>query len=128
MSDRKTQINVEWPEKGTFTVAQLQKLNLNVINITLRFKLKKAIEDGLVVAIGKNTSTMGRPTLVFTQAKPSKQLLASAKASGVMLDQKYESQLDSTVVAEFKKGKSPSMKTVEEQYVDAPVTETVTVQ
>jgi len=134
MSENKNKIQVEWPPKGTFTIAQLQTLNPKVINITLRFKLKKAIEDGLVVAIGKNASKMGRPTLVLTQSKPSKQLLASAKASGVMLDQAYEKQLDSTVVAEFRKAKSapkcksaPKKKVEEQTYVDAPATETVTV-
>ena len=125
MSNTKTKIQVKWPVDGTFTIAQLQKANRGVINITLRFKLKKAIEAGSIVELGKNASKMGRPTLVFAQANPSLDLLASARASGVILNENYEKMIPSTVVVDFKKSETPS---TEETYVETPSSIPTTVQ
>lgn len=125
MSNTKTKIQVKWPKKGTFTIAQLQDANDGVINITLRFKLKKALEAGSIVEIGKNASKMGRPTLVFATANPTMELLAAARASGVILNETYEKKIPSTVVVDFKKTETPSEN---ETYIESPSSVPTTVQ
>lgn len=114
MNKTKPKVQVKWP-KGLFTIAQLQKTNPSIVNITLRFKINKRIENGEIVAIGKNPTAMGRPTLVFAPTNVSVEQLDAAKKRGVILETEYDKQttVTSTIVADYNsKTTKPSPKTI----------------
>ena len=65
MKDKtKKKLIVEWP-KTHFTIKDIQDKYPDAKNITLRFRINRAVEDGLVTYIGKNETNVGRPTIVF---------------------------------------------------------------
>jgi hypothetical protein len=79
---------IEWPSTH-FTIDDVQAKYPDVVNITLRFRVKKAIENKEIVTIGKIKPAIGRPKLVFAKTNPSKELLEAAKVAGVLsLDEK----------------------------------------
>lgn len=85
---KKNALTIEWPSTH-FTIDDVQSKYPTVVNITLRFRVKKAIENKEIVTIGKIKPAIGRPKLVFAKANPSKELLEAAKAVGVLsLDEK----------------------------------------
>lgn len=82
-TSKKTAFVIEWPTSH-FTIDDIQGKYPDVVNITLRFRVKKAVENKDVVVIGKIKPAIGRPKLVFARANPSKELLEAAKAAGVI--------------------------------------------
>ena len=68
--NRRCSLPVVWPE-GSFTVHEAQSLNPKVINITLRFRLKRALENGSVKLLGKRPVPFGRPRHVFVSRRGS---------------------------------------------------------
>jgi hypothetical protein len=79
----KVRTNVEWPE-GHFTIEDIQNKYPDAVNITLRFRVKKAEEAKEIVLIGKIKPAIGRPRKVYTKANPSKEVLEAATSAGVI--------------------------------------------
>jgi hypothetical protein len=79
----KNRINIEWPESH-FTIEDIQVKYPDAVNITLRFRVKKAEEAKEIVLIGKVKPAIGRPRKVYTKATPSEEVLAAAAAAGVI--------------------------------------------
>jgi hypothetical protein len=82
-TSKKNSFVIEWPTSH-FTIDDIQGKYPDVVNITLRFRVKKAVENKDVMVIGKIKPAIGRPKLVFSRANPSKELLEAAKAAGVI--------------------------------------------
>lgn len=85
-TSKKNSVIIDWPTSH-FTIDDVwQKIGAEstMPNITLRFRVKKAVENKEIVAIGKIKPAIGRPKLVFARANPSKELLEAAKAAGVI--------------------------------------------
>jgi len=74
---------IEWPT-AHFTINDVGQKYPDIINITLRFRVKKALEAHDIVTIGKIKPAIGRPRLVFAKANPTKEILEAATASGVL--------------------------------------------
>jgi hypothetical protein len=79
----KSRTNIEWPESH-FTIEDIQAKYPTAVNITLRFRVKKAEEAKDIVLIGKIKPAIGRPRKVYTKANPSNEVLANAAAAGVI--------------------------------------------
>lgn len=79
----KSRTNIEWPESH-FTIEDIQVKYPDAVNITLRFRVKKAEEAKEIVLIGKVKPAIGRPRKVYTKSNPSKEVLAAATAAGVI--------------------------------------------
>ena len=79
----KNRINIELPESH-FTIDDIQVKYPDAVNITLRFRVKKAEEAKEIVLIGKVKPAIGRPRKVYTKATPSEEVLAAAAAAGVI--------------------------------------------
>jgi hypothetical protein len=86
MKNKSKNINISWPVNGHFTIEDLQSQHPDIINITLRFRVNKAIEAGELTSIGKIKPAIGRPKLVLVRGKPNQPTLDAAKAAGVILD------------------------------------------
>jgi hypothetical protein len=82
-TSKKNALTIEWPTSH-FTIDDVQGKYPDVVNITLRFRVKKAVENKEIVTIGKIKPAIGRPKLVFARANPSKELIEAAKAAGVI--------------------------------------------
>ena len=85
-TSKKNSVAIEWPTSH-FTIDDVWQKNggeKTMPNITLRFRVKKAVENKEIVTIGKIKPAIGRPKLVFARANPSKELLEAAKAAGVI--------------------------------------------
>ena len=104
-----TNLTVVWPDTTAyFTIKDLLAMNPDFVEITLRVRLKKAIDELKTVGvIGTTNPGKGRPSLVFAMRPVLQTVLDSAKAAGVQLD-------DQT-------------KLVNVMTVAAPVAQTVTV-
>jgi hypothetical protein len=63
--------------------------NKEFIPITLRVRLKNAIDDGTVVEIGTIHGGKGRPKLAFAMSPVTEDVLATARQSEVVLHDKY---------------------------------------
>lgn len=74
---------IEWPT-AAFTIADVGAKYPDLINITLRFRVKKALDAHDIVTIGKIKPAIGRPRLVFAKANPTKEVLEAATASGML--------------------------------------------
>lgn len=84
----KKKLVITWPTTP-FTIEQLQGLYPTAKNITLRFRVNRSIDNNELVLIGKNSGSVGRPTLVFAKAPVSKETLAGAVKAKVILDEQY---------------------------------------
>lgn len=87
-NNRKTPTNstVIWPTTQYFTIDELWALNPKFVEITLRVRLTKAIdEDGKVVEIGSIPGGKGRPKKVFAYTPVTKIVLDKAEAAGITL-------------------------------------------
>ena len=82
-TSKKNSFIIEWPTSH-FTIEDIQGKYPDAVNITLRFRVKQAVENKDVMVIGKIKPAIGRPKLVFSRANPSKELLEAAKAAGVI--------------------------------------------
>jgi len=83
-----TNLTVNWPgSTDYFTIKDLRSMNADFVEITLRVRLKKAIdEEKTVGVIGTTNPGKGRPSLVFAMRPVLQSVLDSAKAAGVQLD------------------------------------------
>jgi hypothetical protein len=87
-NQRKNKINVavEWPKKPYFNIAELLALNPEFVEITLRVRLAKAIdEEGKVVEIGSMPGGKGRPKKIFAYMPVTSNLLDKAESEGINL-------------------------------------------
>lgn len=63
-NQKKKKLVVNWPD-GKFSISDLEKNHPKAVPITLRFRVKKALESGLIRQSGKIEGEIGRPTLLF---------------------------------------------------------------
>lgn len=61
---KKKKLEVSWPT-GKFSISDLERTHPHAIPITLRFRVKKALESGAIKTAGKIEGEIGRPTLLF---------------------------------------------------------------
>lgn len=61
---KKTKLIVNWPV-GKFSISDLEKTHPTAVPITLRFRVKKALESGTIKSAGRIEGEIGRPTLLF---------------------------------------------------------------
>jgi len=89
-TDRKNKTNqtVTYPS-CIFTIKELQELNPEIITISLRDKVKKAIKNAEINVIGVLHNGKGRPTLVHVFGKISQSVIDFAKEKGVQLYKEY---------------------------------------
>jgi len=85
----KTNLVVKWPTSH-FTIDELNKLNPDFINITLRVRLKNAFDGKQVVELGTKHIGKGRPKLVFAVAPVSDKTIRSARSEDIMLHSCYD--------------------------------------
>lgn len=87
----KTNLTVTWPSNDTyFGVSDLANLNKDFIAITLRVRLKNALDEGVVTQIGTVHGGKGRPKLAFAMNPVTETAINSARTAGVVLDSKYD--------------------------------------
>lgn len=96
---------IEWPT-GHFTIEDIQNKYPDVVNITLRFRVKKAVESKEIVSIGKIKPAIGRPKMVFARANPAKELVDAAKAAGVIFNDEPKTAITVAEVKSDKKSKA----------------------
>lgn len=60
----KKKLEVKWPT-GKFSISDLEKSHPTAVPITLRFRVKKALDAGTIKCAGKVEGEIGRPTLLF---------------------------------------------------------------
>ena len=86
----KTNLTVNWPSNDTyFGVSELTNLNKDFIAITLRVRLKNALDEGVVTQIGTVHGGKGRPKLAFAMSPVTETAVTAARAAGVVLVDKY---------------------------------------
>jgi hypothetical protein len=89
MNSQKNKIdpNITWPTTVYFTFKDLTVLNPShqIVNITLRTKLVKAKENGIIAEIGALTGGKGRPEKVFAFTPITPLILNKAKAADINL-------------------------------------------
>ena len=86
----KTNLTVTWPSNDTyFGVSELTNLNKDFIAITLRVRLKNALDEGVVTQIGTVHGGKGRPKLAFAMSPVTEAAVTAARAAGVVLVDKY---------------------------------------
>jgi hypothetical protein len=86
-TDRKNKTNqtVTYPS-CIFTIKELNELNPDIVTISLRDKVKKAIKRGELNVIGVLPNGKGRPTLVHVFGSITKSVIDEAKSKGVHLN------------------------------------------
>jgi len=80
----KTNLVITWPT-NIFTIKELNAINTDFVEITLRVRLKKSIDTGEVSELGVLHNGKGRPTLVLVHGIITKAHVADAKSKGVIL-------------------------------------------
>ncbi len=80
----KTNLTVTWPS-NIFTIKELNAQNPEFVEITLRVRMKKAMESGEITDIGVLHNGKGRPTLVFVHGIPTEEHIEEAKSRQVIL-------------------------------------------
>ena len=80
----KTNLTVTWPS-NVFTIKELNAQNTDFVEITLRVRMKKAIDSGEITDIGVLHNGKGRPTLVFVYGTPTNEHIEEAKSRQVIL-------------------------------------------
>jgi hypothetical protein len=64
VTPKRKKLVVNWPA-GKFSIADLEQSHPKAVPITLRFRVKKALESGTIRPAGKVEGEIGRPTLLF---------------------------------------------------------------
>lgn len=105
-TNKKNATNIAWPTNSHFTIDDIQNSYPDIVNITLRFKVKKAVESKEIVTIGKIKPAIGRPKIVFAIASPSKELLDAARTAGVIFNDEPKAAITVAEVKSEKKTKS----------------------
>lgn len=80
----KTNLTVTWPT-NIFTIKELNAANPDFVEITLRVRLKKAIDSGEVNEMGVLHNGKGRPTIMFVHGTPTEAHIDEAKSREVIL-------------------------------------------
>ena len=80
----KTNLTVTWPS-NVFTIKELNAQNTDFVEITLRVRMKKAMESGEITDIGVLHNGKGRPTLVFVYGTATNEHIEEAKSRQVIL-------------------------------------------
>jgi len=91
-TDRKNKTNqvVKWPSADSFfTVKTINADNSDFKEITLRVRLKTALDEGLISALGTIPGGKGRPTIAFAMNPVSSKALDAAKNAQVNLHDRY---------------------------------------
>ena len=85
-TDRKNKTNlvVTWPT-NVFTIEELNNANPDFVNITLRVRLKKAIDNGQVGEVGYLHNGKGRPRVVLACTPITQSHITEAKNRGCVL-------------------------------------------
>jgi len=85
-TDRKNKTNlvVLWPT-NIFTIEELNNANPDFVNITLRVRLKKAIDNGEVGEVGYLHNGKGRPRVVLACTPITQNHITEAKNRGCVL-------------------------------------------
>lgn len=120
-TEKTEKVVIAWPENH-FTINDVQKTVPNMINITLRFRIKRAVETKVIKAIGKIKPAIGRPMLVFAKCPVDESVIAKAREAGV-LPLETESKPTKVKVAEVK---SVSTETQSESSADVTVEQSAT--
>ena len=125
---KKNNVAIEWPSNTHFTMNDMFAKYPNFIEITLRFRVKRGLENKDIVTIGKVKPAIGRPQLVFAKANPSKELLEAATKAGVLpLEEKKTSVVVGDVKTPKKSVKKGSVETVTDASVSSEVDSAVEV-
>lgn len=96
-----TKKEVKWPTTQYFTIDDLIVLNTQLVLITLRVRLTKAIEeDGKVAEIGSIPGGKGRPKKVFAFTPVTKDVLDKAESNGINLVDKAREKFQYVVGVE----------------------------
>lgn len=111
---RKSALNIEWPT-SFFTIQDIQNEHSTAKNITIRFRINKAVEENKIAYIGKNPTKVGRPTIVFAPVPVEDSVLKDAVDAGVVLDEAFEEKV--VKVAKI----TTTQPTVSEQTTEEPV-------
>lgn len=111
-TNKKSTVTIEWPTSH-FTIDDVQGKYPEIVNITLRFRVKKAIENKEIVAIGRIKPAIGRPKLVFSRVNPSKEVLDMAKSAGVIFKEEPKASIPVAEMKTEKKNK-PAMVPIEQ--------------
>jgi len=77
----KTNLVVTWPT-NVFSIEELNNANPEFVNITLRVRLKKAIDNGQVGEVGYLHNGKGRPRVVLACTPITDQHIIEAKNRG----------------------------------------------
>lgn len=91
-TDRKNKTNqvITWPSNDSyFTIDSLLNSNVDFKEITLRVRVKNAIQDGTIVELGTIHGGKGRPKLAFAMAPVTDKAIQSAKNAEVLLKDCY---------------------------------------
>jgi hypothetical protein len=93
---KKKKLVIEWPQ----TPFSIKGDNDGIMasypgakEITIRFRINKAIQEGELAYIGKNPTAVGRPTIMFARLPITSENLQIAVDRGVILDEQFEDQL-----------------------------------
>ena len=123
---KRNAVVIDWPSASHFTIEELSKKYPSVINITLRFRIKRALENKEIVVNGKVKPAIGRPRLVFAKANPTKEILDAASKVGVLPLVDETKTTSSVPVADVTAPATPKKKAT--KTVEAPITEASTVK
>ena len=75
---------IVWPE-GHFTIDDIHnKIVPDMVMITLRFRVKRALEDKVIQTIGRIKPPIGRPKLVFAKSPATQEVIDAPRAAGVL--------------------------------------------
>ena len=87
MKQKKNKTNqvVTWPTAALFTIKELHRLNPKFVEITLRVRLSKFIEEGGVVEIGSIPGEKGRPKKMFSLTPVTQITLEKARSEHINL-------------------------------------------
>ena len=115
---KKKKLVIEWPT-SFFSIQDIQDKYPDAVNITLRFRITKAQENGDITLIGQTPKAVGRPTIMFAPEPITNELLTAAEEAGVQLDDEFRSR--TVEVAKVENVEVPTTTTT-------PVTTTVKVE
>lgn len=112
---KKSTLVIEWP-KSFFSVNDIKNKHPNEKEITLRFRINKAIEENKIAYIGKNQTKVGRPTIVFAPCPLEDSVLQDAVNNGVILDESLQDKV--VAVAKSDTSNDPEPTYSEEEVVN----------
>lgn len=91
-TDRKNKTNLVVNYPATFfTIDSLHKMNPDFVLITLRVRVKSAMESKQIAELGTLHIGKGRPKSIYATNPVNKQTIAEATAAGVMLHNNFNS-------------------------------------